>query len=147
MSRPPPASSLRPRKRWRFYRTPGGREPVRDFLYSAKLSDGDAAAIADVFNRAFLPQISDRMLKLAKANLARAGLLERAHLRCRDAAALPYGDGSIDTVFMSFRLELFDTPEIPKVLAECKRVLRAGGRILAGGGGSKGGHHDPLRIR
>ncbi len=46
MSRPPPASSLRPRKRWRFYRTPGGREPVRDFLYSAKLSDGDAAAIA-----------------------------------------------------------------------------------------------------
>jgi phage-related protein len=46
MSRPPPASSLRPRRRWRFYRTPGGREPVRDFLYGAKLSDGDAAAIA-----------------------------------------------------------------------------------------------------
>ncbi len=46
MSRPPPSSSLRTRRRWRFYRTPGGREPVRDFLYDAKLSDRDAAAIA-----------------------------------------------------------------------------------------------------
>jgi phage-related protein len=46
MRRPPPASPLRRRRRWRFYRTPGGREPVRDFLYSAKLSDNDAAAIA-----------------------------------------------------------------------------------------------------
>jgi len=46
MSRSTGASSVRRRRRWRFYRTPGGREPVRDFLYHPKLSDADAAAIA-----------------------------------------------------------------------------------------------------
>jgi demethylmenaquinone methyltransferase/2-methoxy-6-polyprenyl-1,4-benzoquinol methylase len=87
--------------------------------------------------------LSDRMLKLAKARLVEAGVLDRAKLRCGDAAKLPYADESMDGVFMSFTLELFDTPEIPKVLAECKRVLRPGGRIVVVGM-SKAGGHDPL---
>jgi phage-related protein len=33
-------------RRWRFYHTEGGREPVREFLDDERLSDDDAAAIA-----------------------------------------------------------------------------------------------------
>ena len=87
--------------------------------------------------------LSDKMLQRAKATLAKFKLLERARLRCADATQLPYEANSMDAVFMSFTLELFDTPEIPKVLRECKRVLRPGGRIVVVGM-SKDAKHDPL---
>ena len=83
------------------------------------------------------------MLKLAKANLAKSKLLERTRLRCGDATLLPYAANSMDAVFMSFTLELFDTAEIPKVLRECRRALRTGGRIAVVGM-SKDTKHDPL---
>jgi len=82
--------------------------------------------------------LSDKMVKLAKENLVRAGMLKRARLRCGDAAQLPYAAGSLDAVFMSFTLELFDTPEIPGVLGECRRVLRRGGRIVVVGMSKQG---------
>ena len=74
--------------------------------------------------------LSERMLNRARAQADAAGLMDLARFLCGDGLRLPMRSRSVDAVFMTFTLELFDTPEIPGVLEECKRVLRPGGRIV-----------------
>jgi ubiquinone/menaquinone biosynthesis C-methylase UbiE len=74
--------------------------------------------------------ISDGMLAIARERLQKEGLNDRADLHLGDAANLDFIEaGSLDGVFMSFTLELFDNPEIPRVLDECHRILKPGGRL------------------
>lgn len=74
--------------------------------------------------------ISDGMLSIAKDRLQQEALNERVDLHLGDAANLDFLEsGSLDGVFMSFTLELFDNPEIPRVLQECYRILKTGGRV------------------
>jgi demethylmenaquinone methyltransferase/2-methoxy-6-polyprenyl-1,4-benzoquinol methylase len=74
--------------------------------------------------------ISDGMLAIAKERLQKEGLSERTDLRLGDAANLDFLEtSSLDGIFMSFTLELFDNPEIPRVLQECHRLLKPGGRV------------------
>ena len=74
--------------------------------------------------------ISAEMHKVAAAGLRRAGLAEQTALLVGDGAHVPVRTGSIDAAFACFTLELFDTPELPLVLDELRRVLRAGGRLV-----------------
>lgn len=74
--------------------------------------------------------ISDAMVMLAQELLFREGVAAHSQVQRGDAEQLPFGDASLDGIFFSFTLELFDTPDLPRVLAECKRVLRPGGRIV-----------------
>ena len=73
--------------------------------------------------------LSEKMRDLAAERVRAAGLADRVELRVGDAATLPLEAESFDGVFMSFTLELFDTPEIPTVLTQCHRALRPGGRL------------------
>jgi ubiquinone/menaquinone biosynthesis C-methylase UbiE len=48
---------------------------------------------------------------------------------CQDAIPLPYQDAQFDLLFMSFVVDLFDTPDIAVLLKDCLRVLKPEGRI------------------
>jgi demethylmenaquinone methyltransferase/2-methoxy-6-polyprenyl-1,4-benzoquinol methylase len=73
--------------------------------------------------------LSPQMIRLARRRLGQAGLSGVARAYQGDARRLPFADSSFDGVFMSFTLELFDSVDRATVLAECRRVLRPGGRL------------------
>jgi len=75
--------------------------------------------------------ISPGMIGKTRRRLEKAGLAKRVELCCGDATCLPFAGGAFDAVFMSFALEVLDTPDIPKALEEVGRVLKPGGRLGA----------------
>jgi ubiquinone/menaquinone biosynthesis C-methylase UbiE len=72
--------------------------------------------------------ISLGMLHVTRKKLKKRHL-QQVELICMDAVRLPFHDCVFDKIFMSFTLELFDTPEIPMVLSECFRVIKKNGHI------------------
>jgi demethylmenaquinone methyltransferase/2-methoxy-6-polyprenyl-1,4-benzoquinol methylase len=73
--------------------------------------------------------ISPEMIEKTKKRLEKVGLANRAELCCGDATCLPFDERTFDAVFMSFTLEVFDTPEIPGMLDQIKKLLKPGGRL------------------
>jgi ubiquinone/menaquinone biosynthesis C-methylase UbiE len=70
--------------------------------------------------------ISPEMLTMAGDRAERLGI--EVTLREGDAQALPFADASFDTVVCT--LGLCSIPDDRKAIAEMKRVLRPGGRLL-----------------
>jgi ubiquinone/menaquinone biosynthesis C-methylase UbiE len=71
-------------------------------------------------------ELSAAMLERAQARAAALGL--DADLRQGDVQALPFADASFDTVVCTF--SLCTIPDERRALAEARRVLRPGGRLL-----------------
>jgi demethylmenaquinone methyltransferase/2-methoxy-6-polyprenyl-1,4-benzoquinol methylase len=74
--------------------------------------------------------LSTKMLKTTKNRVLDAAVVTRSHLTLGDAHRLPYREEMFDVVFNSYMLDLIDTPEIPLILDEFKRVLKPGGRLV-----------------
>jgi len=96
--------------------------------------------------KAYGIDISSGMLRVTRRRLEKARLIDRVELCCGDAANLPYDDNKFDAAFTSFTLELFDTPEIPKVLVEVKRVLKPTGRLGVTSMSKENGEATLLRL-
>ncbi|MEZ6062122.1 MAG: methyltransferase domain-containing protein [Planctomycetaceae bacterium] len=73
--------------------------------------------------------ISPGMRDVARKRVSEAGVAGQVELLVGAVPPLPMKDDSFDVVTMSFTLELFPLDTIPAVLAECRRVLKPGGRL------------------
>jgi len=90
--------------------------------------------------------ISEKMKEIAQMKINKENLENRVKLDTGDACKLPYPPNFFDGIYMSFTLELFDTDEIPAVLEECYRVLKANGRLCVISLSKKGKHDKITKI-
>lgn len=72
---------------------------------------------------------SSGMCDVAQQRIVDATVADQTTLVRGDAERLPFERDAFDAVFASFTLELFDTPALPTVLEEWRRVLRKDGRL------------------
>lgn len=73
--------------------------------------------------------LSQGMLKLAAERL-RAHGVANFDLRQADSRQLPFDDGVFDLVYNAYMLDLIPAGAMPGILAEFRRVLKPGGRLV-----------------
>ena len=107
--------------------TPG--EVVLEIGFGTGYSLKEIANSVGENGRAYGIDITPQMIEITRKRLRKAGLTDRVELYEGDAKSMPCQDNKFDAVYMASTLELFDTPDIPRVLKEIKRVLKPSGRL------------------
>jgi ubiquinone/menaquinone biosynthesis C-methylase UbiE len=74
-------------------------------------------------------ELSDGMLAQTRKRLQGAGLISVELVR-GDALRLPFDDNSFDLLVNGYMLDLLMREDIPRALAEFKRVMRPAGRLV-----------------
>ena len=75
-------------------------------------------------------EISEGMLAQTRRRLEQAGLDGDVEVIQGSALELPLADESFDLIVNGFMLDLLPRDDIPRALAEFKRLLRPGGRLV-----------------
>lgn len=85
-----------------------------------------SAAIRCSQGKVMMTDLSEKMLKVAKENSVRRGLLNLETRQC-DAGALPFGDTTFDAVIARFGFMFF--PDVLVAARELARVVKPGARV------------------
>ena len=72
--------------------------------------------------------LADRMLEIGREKIKSLGLSDKLSLEHGDAQEIPYPDGRFDATTISFGIR--NMTDVPRALAEMRRVLKPGGRSL-----------------
>lgn len=73
--------------------------------------------------------LSPSMLEMTRQRLLANGF-QNFVLKEADSRELPFEDGSFDLLYNAYMLDLIPERDMPRILAEFKRVLRPGGRLV-----------------
>ncbi|HEU5156067.1 MAG TPA: class I SAM-dependent methyltransferase [Streptosporangiaceae bacterium] len=118
--------------RWERLLFPGSREWVaghaRGLVVEIAVGTGLNLPLYPAGTKVIGIELSEPMLKVARARVAAAGLGDRVELRQGDVQALELADGCADTVISTFALCTIPDPQA--AVGEAYRVLRPGGRFV-----------------
>ena len=114
-------------RKWRRFAVQMADLPVEGRLLDIATGTGDIAQEALKQQPGALVHGADFALEMMRVGRARRGG-ERIDWAGADALRLPYADASFDAVVSAYLLR--NVIDIPRALAEQRRVLRSGGRIV-----------------
>lgn len=80
--------------------------------------------------RVYGVDVAQGYIEYTRKRLTKLKLGDNVRLQIAEATKLPFEDNKFDVLVNCFMMDLIDTPEIPKVLSEFKRVVRTHGKVV-----------------